>query len=769
MQMILIDLAGLASAPINPTTLVHAYGLSGYLLPPERRLAVLMRLRQDPMPHLVYTGPTGAEFWRDAPAHIQVRVLPGSEEVGRRLKVPANDFTDVNPDTLQGLRQVGEVSGTTQTAPYQFQIVDSALALAQFSQLLAEAVEAHVTIGLDTETTSEDDRVAELVGLGVSISKELNFYLPVRSDAGVYALGVVRDLLPKMSYIAHNAKYDYKILKRHGFPIEQAKLVGDGMIAAYVLAGVDKQGQPLPKRLKWLAEAHLGIHQPEFADMMAAAGVDNVWNIPWDTIGQYCAGDAFLGIQIEHLLADMLVDMGLDKIYRQLELPNVTLLAEMELLGLPIDLPAAKERRIEYTLLKSSYQQVIQQLATEAGWSKTTSKAHHGQKRSLIKDCSECDDKGRIQVPVPFNPNSRHHVGELLQGTLKLPLLRATSDGPSNDRLTLLQLEQMAPDENTKTILGALLRERKASKILGTYLIPIVEGAKKTSHFGATIDTIHPRYNQTVVESGRLSSEGPNAQNQPLPLRDLYKAPPGYLFWDADYGQLELRIMAAVSHCTAMIEAFLKGEDIHALTGWRVFGVRPADLTPTMRVRCKALNFGVGYGAEKYTIHEQILKAALEYPELHIIVPSIQECQNLIREYWKAYPEVREFRELIYSLLAERGYSETIYGRRRQLPLIHSPVDEFRKRAQRQGWNLVIQGTAGDIMKNAELMVGAAAATYDADLRCQVHDELLGLVKYGRAEEWLQKVSKLMVLDQPLSPVPLVVSAHVGPTWAEAK
>ena len=776
--MIFIDLAGLGTEPINPYALIRAYNLSGYLLPPERRLAVLKRTREDATPHLVYTGPEGAEFWRGAPAHIQVRIIPGDAEVGRRLKEPAISLTAIVPDDLQGFEQVGE-GASTQAAPYHYKIVDNALALAEFAKLLGEH-NVRVLVGLDTEATSEDDRTAEMVGLGLSFSKEQNFYLPARSKAGVLALDAFKQQLPRFSYVAHNAKYDYKILKRHGYPIDLAHLAGDGMIAAYVLAEVDRQGMPLPKGLKWLSEEHLGIHQPSFVDMMASAGVDNVWDIPLDIIGRYCAGDAFLCVQIERLLLDKLVDKGLDKIYQKLELPNVIFLAEMELLGLPVDVPAARDRRKMFSTRVTRYRDILETMATKAGWSKTVSKSHHGKLRKPIKDCVECDDRGRIQVLVPFNPGSRFHVGELLQDTLGLPLLKvATDDVPANDKLVLLQLEQMADSEDTKLILGTLLAERKTTKILGTYLMPLTateaHGLKQpqqvfpSSAFGQDIMVIRPRYNQTVVASPRLSSEDPNAQNQPLSIRDLYRAPPGTLFWDADYGQLELRIMASVSRCKAMIEAFQRGEDIHALTGWRVFGIRPADLTKTMRVRCKTLNFGVSYEAEAEAVYKQILKAALEYPELNIEVPTIAECRHLIAEYWKAYPEVREFREIVHALVEERGYSETIYGWRRNLPLIYSPVPELKARAQRQGWNLVIQGTAGQIIKNSELMVWHDAPEFHADVRSQVHDELLGLVEHAYAEPWLERVKRLMVLDQPIMPVPLVVDAHVGPTWLEAK
>jgi DNA polymerase-1 len=543
-------------------------------------------------------------------------------------------------------------------------------------------------------------------------------------------------------------------------------LAGDGMLAQYVFADVDRLGMPKPKGLKWLSEEYLGIHQPSFKDMLASAGVDNIWDIPVDIIGRYCCGDAFLGIEIERLLADKLVDMGLDKIYRQLELPNVVLLAEMELLGLPIDLPAAKARKKQYAERKVQYRELLETAAHDAGWSKTESKAHHGKKRKPIKDCKECDDKGRIQVPVKFNPGSRHHVTQLLQGAFKLPMLKAGSDGPSNDKLVLLQLQQQATDEDVKLVLGLLLAERRTTKLLGTYLEPLSK-AVPAKFNGHTVYLIHPRYNQAVTMSNRLSSEDPNAQNQPMSMRDLYLAPPGFYFWDADYSQLELRIMAKVSNCTSMIEAFQSGVDIHALTGWRVFGISPKDLTPVMRVRCKTLNFGVGYEATAEGIHKQILKAALEYPELHIVVPDLKECQHLINEFWKAYPEVKDCRDFIHQLVYERGYSETIYGWRRNLPHVYIP--SLRAEAFRQGWNLVIQGTAAQIMKNAELLVGREAPLYDADLRSQVHDELLGLVTGRRAEAWLERVVRLMKLDQPISPVPLEVSAHVGKTWLEAK
>jgi DNA polymerase I len=281
--------------------------------------------------------------------------------------------------------------------------------------------------------------------------------------------------------------------------------------------------------------------------------------------------------------------------------------------------------------------------------------------------------------------------------------------------------------------------------------------------------TIHPRYNQTVVESGRLSSEDPNAQNIPLKLRDLFVAPPGWYVWCADHSQLELRILARVSGCRAMIEAFQNGLDIHALTAQRVFGIPPQSLSPEMRVRSKTLNFGIAYEASPDAVMKQITKAALLMPELNLSVPTLKDCALLVREFFKAYPEVSVAVEFHHDKTRRLGYSETLYGRRRYLPNIIHPSQELRARAERQSWNLVVQGTAGDIMKAGELVVESYAGEYKADVRCQVHDELWGLVRQETGEEWLQVVARAMVLDQPLRPVPLKVDPKLGRTWRDAK
>ena len=200
-----------------------------------------------------------------------------------------------------------------------------------------------------------------------------------------------------------------------------------------------------------------------------------------------------------------------------------------------------------------------------------------------------------------------------------------------------------------------------------------------------------------------------------------------------------------------------------------MFGIPPKNLTPEMRVRAKTLNFGISYEASADGVFKQLQEAALKFPELNLSVPSLKECQKLVNEYFRAYPEVRSAVEFSHEQVRRKGYAETLYGRRRYLPNINHPAWEVKSKAQRQGWNHGVQGTAGDIMKNGQLVVAAYAKEHGADIRCQVHDELWGLVAVDRVDEWLPIVAKAMVLDQPLRPVMLVVEPKVGRNWKELK
>lgn len=811
--MRLIDVAGLTSAPVDIKTYCRALGLEGHLVPPERRLSVLRRLSTDDEPHVLYTGPAAADYWLLAKPQVVVRVVPGDGELpaGKRLddftlwslltrgwtkakakallarktdtelRVEVRKLADAwqaHPlDDLQGLEYVGDkgAPGAEQARPYQWKVVDNPLTFAEVGDRLSKGG----TIGLDVEGTSEDSRTADLVGVGLSFDRQANYYLPLNGPLGSEPiLSLLRMHLPNISYVAHNAKYDYKVAKRAGLPIDEAKLVGDGMIAAYVLAEVDEMGRPRSKGLKPLTLRLLGEYMQTFNEMLALSGAKDASDAPLKDIGPYCCGDAFFGVEIERTVRGEIEKRGprLD-LYTKLELPNVTLLAEMELAGLPIDPEAAKVRRDSLSAKVLERRAGLEGLARIANWHREKVRGcyAHTRARAKIAACKDCDQDGKIEMAVRFNPASGLMLREVLQGIFHLRTMAlTTAAAPCWDEAALLLAREEVRDRaDVVEFITELLAYRKDSKLLGTYLDNFVRQAvTSTVELGghkASIHVIQPNYNQTVVESGRLSSDDPNAQNIPLPERDLFVPPPGFFIWAADHSQLELRIMARRAGCTAMIEAYQNDQDIHALTAWRVFGITARNLTPEMRVRAKTLNFGIGYEASAGAVQKQVMKAALLKPELNITVPNLKDCQLLVREFFKAYPEVPIAIEQAHESTRQSGYSMTMYGRRRYLPNINHASQELRARAERQAWNLQIQGTAGDIMKSGQLVIGQYTAKNAADLRSQVHDEVWGLVRQERANEWLQVVARCLVLDQPLSPVPLKVSPVLANSWKEAK
>ena len=242
--------------------------------------------------------------------------------------------------------------------------------------------------------------------------------------------------------------------------------------------------------------------------------------------------------------------------------------------------------------------------------------------------------------------------------------------------------------------------------------------------------------------------------------------------WQMDYSQLELRIFASVTKTSWMLETFADPDgDIHAATGFRVLGVPPEHQTPDLRTRAKTLNFGMAYGAQGETVEEQITVYALRNPDKEIRIPSLAECKAMVKLYWERAPEAQAWKEFVIEMMKDRGYAETLYGFRRYLPHIRSYNSELRGAAEREGINHIIQGTAGQIIKQASLMIWQDAPKYHADIRSQIHDELFGLV-FGDKDnkmKWLQVVERYALLDQPLMPVPLRVKPVLVENWKQAK
>jgi DNA polymerase-1 len=242
--------------------------------------------------------------------------------------------------------------------------------------------------------------------------------------------------------------------------------------------------------------------------------------------------------------------------------------------------------------------------------------------------------------------------------------------------------------------------------------------------------------------------------------------------WQMDYSQLELRIFASATKTKWMLETFADPDgDIHAATALNVLGIPKDRQTADIRTRAKTLNFGMAYGAQGATVEEQITVFALRNPDKHIEIPTLAECNEMVKLYWQRAPEAQEWKDYMIETFRDRGYAETLYGYRRYLPFIRSGNDSLRAGAEREGINHIIQGTAGQIIKQATLLIWEDAPLYFADVRSQIHDELFGLV-WGDAEtkrQWIEVVRRYAVLDQPLRNVPLKVEPKLVTNWKEAK
>lgn len=260
---------------------------------------------------------------------------------------------------------------------------------------------------------------------------------------------------------------------------------------------------------------------------------------------------------------------------------------------------------------------------------------------------------------------------------------------------------------------------------------------------------------------------------------ETYARPPGTkpkshspAIWQMDYSQLELRIFASATKTQWMLETFAdpKG-DIHAATAMNVLGIPIAKQTPDIRTRAKTLNFGMAYGAQGETVEEQITVFALRNPDKNISIPSLAECKEMVKLYWQRAPEAQEWKDYMIETFRDRGYAETLYGYRRYLPFIRSGNPSLRQAAEREGINHIIQGTAGQIIKQAGLLIWEDAPLYYADIRSQIHDELFGLV-WGDEDnklKWKEVVARYALLDQPLRNVPLKVDPKIVTNWKEAK
>jgi len=401
-------------------------------------------------------------------------------------------------------------------------------------------------------------------------------------------------------------------------------------------------------------------------------------------------------------------------LFNEIEMPLIEVLADMQIAGMKVNAKLLKEYGIE---LKNKIDLLTKEITNLAG--------------------------------VDFNINSPKQLGEVLFEKLNLPAPKKTKTGYATDADTLDKLAGEHP------IIEKILEYKQLIKIKSTYVDGLDAVINKNT------GRIHSNFNQTVTATGRLSSTEPNLQNIPVKMeagkkiREMFVPEDGYVYIDADYSQIELRVLAHMANDKVMLEAFNNNEDIHTETASQIFGVKVNEVTPLLRSRAKAVNFGIVYGQGEYSLGQ----------DLRI---SRKEAKEYIDSYFEHFSGIRDFQDNSISLAKEKGYANTIFNRRRYLPEINSSNFNVRSFGERIAMNMPIQGSAADIIKSAMILVSNKLKGKDARLILQVHDELIVEAKREIADEIRGLLCECMENAIKLN-VFLKVDANIGTSWLEAK
>ena len=571
---------------------------------------------------------------------------------------------------------------------------------------------------LDTETTSLVARHAKLVGVSLSCKAGQACYIPVGHVEGkqldmtpvLFALsGLFADC--DLTMVGHNLKYDLTILETVGL-LPQCRLA-DTMLMSYVLdaAAGRHDMDSLAKRL-------LGEETTSYEDVCGRGAKQIRFDeVALESASHYASEDADITLRLYNQFVERLNQVpSLQSIYQELELPVMQILREMENHGALLDVDILNAQSVTLGVR-------LEQLESEA--------------QALA---------GR-----PFNLASPKQLQEILFDELQLPVLKKTPKGAPSTNEEVLQ--ELALDYPLPKL---LIEHRSLSKLKGTY----------TDRLPGDCDPadgrVHTSFHQAVTSTGRLSSSDPNLQNIPIRteegrrIRKAFIAPDGWSVMAADYSQIELRIMAHLSGDKSLVDAFARGDDIHRATSAEVFDLEPMFVTDEQRRRAKAINFGLIYGMSAFGLARQL---GIERAE----------AAAYIDRYFERYPGVRHYMDSTRAMAHEKGYVETVFGRRLTLPDIHARQVPVRQAAERAAINAPMQGTAADIIKRAMLRVHQALATSNlgCHLLLQVHDELVFEVRNRDIDPARQLIRLEMEAAAELS-VPLVVDIGSGDSWFEA-
>jgi DNA polymerase-1 len=665
---------------------------------------------------------------RDLPVELDLEALKRKEPDRPRLKELmldlefhslVRDWAGPAPETAAEPRPVAE-----------YRLVQDVAELRE----LVKAIRAAGRVSVDTETSSVDPMRAELAGISISIVPGEGFYLPFghrpRSQ-GELEVGEpekeVRNLPPllsdecaplvkvledaKVRKVGQNLKYDSLVFRRAG--VELRGLDFDTMIGSYLLEPGGRE-----HNLDALALKHLDYRTTTY-DEVAGKGKAQIpfAEVELEAARDYAAEDADIALQLADLFQPQLEQLALMPLFRDIEMPLIEVLADMEWAGIRIDEP--------------SFARMNEQ---------------------LVGDLRKVEGEIYAEAGTEFNIGSNNQLRDILFVKLGLPVIKRTKTGPSTD---VDVLQALASQGHTLPTL--LMKYRQLEKLRGTYVEALPQMVNPET------GRIHTSFNQTIAATGRLSSTDPNLQNIPIrtemgaEIRRGFIPAEGNVFVSADYSQIELRILAHYSEDPAFVEAFRAGVDIHRQTAALIFGVEPDAVTREMRDRAKTTNFAIIYGIGPFSLAGRLGISQVE-------------AKTFIEQYFERFPGVRRYLDEQIELARSRGYVETITGRRRYIPEITSKNFNVRAFGERAATNAPIQGSSADLIKIAMIRIHDDLKRDSAGARMllQVHDELLFEVPRANAASLLERVRDRMEGAMELK-VPLKVESGTGTNWLETK
>lgn len=595
-------------------------------------------------------------------------------------------------------------------------IVDSAEKLAELGAALQKAK----VISFDTETTSTEEMRAELVGISLATEPGKGWYIPVGHRGGQnlpleQTLATISGPLtsPSIPKIGHHMKYDYLVLARHGLTV--APLSFDTMIAEFL---IDPNSHNLG--LKNLALVRLDEEMTHIEELIGKGKNQlSMADVPVESVAPYAAADAETCLRLMPLLEKEIKRDHLEKLLYEIEMPLISVLAQMEMDGVRLDL--------------DFFHQMEKDLGARIG--------------QIEKNIFE-------SVGKPFNINSTQQLSTVLFETLGLnPPDRGRKTASGHYSTSADVLEEL---RGQHAVVDMVLEHRELSKLKSTYVDALPAAVDPNT------GRVHTSYSQTGSVTGRLSSSNPNLQNIPIRtetgrrIRNGFIAEEGNVLLSVDYSQVELRLVAVMAGDQAMLDAFRAGQDIHATTAAAILGIPLEQVGKEQRRNAKAINFGLIYGMSAFGLTRTT--------EL-----TLAESERFVKAYFERFPGVKRYLDDTRQLAKSQGYVETLLGRRRYFPALKAGTNpQLRNREEREAINSPIQGTAADIMKIAMLQIPSTLVNMGLKGRMllQVHDEIVIECPQAELKQTAQAVQKVMEQAYPMS-IPLSTEARWGRSWGE--